>query len=61
MYKKEVKADGTTTDGIPSKTKVSGILPKELLHLLYIFIGCVLTWLVIAFVMFLAKYFGWRK
>ena len=26
----EVKADGTTTDGIPSKTKVSGILPNEL-------------------------------
>lgn len=28
--KKEVKADGTTTDGIPSKTKVLGILPNEL-------------------------------
>ena len=30
---KEVKADGTTTDGIPSKTKVLGILgilPNEL-------------------------------
>ena len=26
----EVKADGTTTDGIPSKTKVLGILPNEL-------------------------------
>jgi hypothetical protein len=30
LYKKEVKADGTTTDGIPSKTKVLGILPNEL-------------------------------
>lgn len=28
--KSEVKADGTTTDGIPSKTKVLGILPNEL-------------------------------
>jgi len=28
--KKEVKADGLTTDGIPSKTKVLGILPNEL-------------------------------
>jgi len=28
--KLEVKADGTTTDGIPSKTKVLGILPNEL-------------------------------
>ena len=26
----EVKTDGTTTDGIPSKTKVLGILPNEL-------------------------------
>ena len=26
----EVKADGTMTDGIPSKTKVLGILPNEL-------------------------------
>ena len=31
MFKEsEVKADGTTTDGIPSKTKVLGILPNEL-------------------------------
>lgn len=28
--KLEVKADGTTNDGIPSKTKVLGILPSEL-------------------------------
>lgn len=28
--KKEVKVDGMTTDGIPSKTKVLGILPNEL-------------------------------
>ena len=28
--KLEVKVDGTTTDGIPSKTKVLGILPNEL-------------------------------
>jgi hypothetical protein len=28
--KMEVKVDGTTTDGIPSKTKVLGILPNEL-------------------------------
>ena len=28
--RKEVKVDGTTTDGIPSKTKVLGILPNEL-------------------------------
>ena len=28
--KLEVKADGTTTDGIPSKTKVLGIMPNEL-------------------------------
>jgi hypothetical protein len=30
LENKEVKADGTTTDGIPSKTKVLGILPNEL-------------------------------
>jgi hypothetical protein len=30
ISEREVKADGTTTDGIPSKTKVLGILPNEL-------------------------------